>query len=105
MGRTGTIRLAVHVHSQQHGARLARWHLLCARAGPGGVWATDLCCRRVRRTIHLLKTRLAQEVLGWQLHWQRSILPLLVGDITMALQHRQNQILRCLCCRNLLCDQ
>lgn len=55
------------------------------------MWATHRCCCRVCRTIRLLDIRMAQEVLGWQLGRQRIILLTLVGVITMALKHRQNQ--------------
>ena len=83
-------------------------HSLCPQARPGGVWATHRYCCRVCRTIRLLDIKMAREVLGWQVGRQRTILPSLVGVLPMALQHRQNQpsgALRCLFCRNLLCDQ
>ena len=41
--------------------------------------------------IHLLDIRMAQEDLGWQLGRQRIILPPLIGNIPMALQHRQKR--------------
>ena len=73
------------------------WHPRCARAVPGGVWATHLCCRRVCCTIHLLNIlQPAQDVLVWQLDRQRTILPSLVGGVPVALQHRQHRPLRCL---------
>ena len=74
-----------------------RWHQLCARAGPGGMWAAHLCCCRVCCTIHLLDIlQLAQEVLGWQSGRQRTILPSLVEGTPVALQHRQKHPFRCL---------